>query len=116
MSFQRLRPLVSFDSENRANFISQSSLDSSLMSSKKSRSRSRKGASKHRKSTSRPGQKIRLVKGRVSVKLAGNKKAVRIAPAKLIGFISKSNIRQAAQKLYNNPTKRRRRATRKTRK
>lgn len=115
MSFQRLRPLVSFDTERRANFISQVNTDSDLMSSKKSRSRSRRGAGKHKKTASRQGQKIRLVKGRVSVKLPGSSKAVKIAPAKLIGYISKTNIRQAAQKLYNNPIKRRRKS-RKTRK
>lgn len=103
MNIQRRRPLVSYDTNHRASLISSN--NNNLLMPIKSKRKRTIGKRKKRKSN----QSIKIVKGRVNVKLAGSK-TLKLAPAKLLPFVSKQQIKQAAKHLVQNRHKPKRRS------
>lgn len=119
MSFQRLKqPIVDYNSPDRAQFVTS---DSSFMSPLKRGKRSRPIQSSKKRKRASPAKrsKLKVVKGRVNVKLPGYSQAVKVAPSQLIEFVSKTNINKAAKEYIKRksslPMKKRRR-TKKSRK
>ncbi len=100
MSIQRRRPLVSFESSDRANIVS----DTPSMTKQRRRKQT---TTKSRKRRTRPSQAVRVVKGKVNIKLPGSK-TLKVAPSKLITFVSKQQLKQAARHLVNKGPVRRR--------
>ncbi len=114
MSFQRLKqPIVDFNSPDRAQFVTS---DESFMSPLKRRKhkQSNQPAKRRKRQTTIKGSKVKVVKGRVNVKLSGYSQAVKIPPSQLIAFVSKSNINKAAKQFIkqksSSPKRRRKRS------
>ena len=94
------RPLLNYSSNNRAFLFNEEDPLSENQISMPSRSRSK--PSKKRKGGS---SKIRVVKGRVQLRVAGYSGIQSLAPSHLIRHIPSAKLRLAARKLLGKPDK-----------
>ena len=97
------RPLLNYAPNNRAFLFSEEEPLSEAQFSMPPRTRKR--PSKKRKGGS---SKIRLVKGRVQLRVAGFAGVQNLAPAHLVRFIPSSKLRLAAKKLLGKPENKKR--------
>jgi hypothetical protein len=88
MSLHHRKPLLRFETSERAQLIS-----GSMPSSGKRKRRSGK-----KSSTSSSSKKPRVVKGRVTLRVAGYSGVQKIAPSALIPYLPATKLRQAAKR------------------
>lgn len=109
---QQRKPLLRFETSEKAQLIS-TSMPASRGGQRKKRSGKSSG------STSRASKKPKVIKGRVYIKVPGYLGLQKIAPSSLVPYLPASKLRQAAKKALgaagnnkNKITKRRRKTTR----
>jgi hypothetical protein len=89
MSLHHRKPLLRFETSERAQLISSSMPPSG---------KRKKKSSGKRKSASSSSKKPRVVKGRVTLRVAGYSGVQKIAPSALIPFLPSAKLRQAAKR------------------
>ena len=100
MSLKR-KPLLRFETSERAQLISSSSGGAASMPSanrRKRRSGSKKSSSGRSSSSSSSSRKPRVVKGRVNLRVAGYSGVQKIPPSLLIPFLPTNKLKQAAKR------------------
>lgn len=102
------KPLLRFESSERAQLIPSTSMPPR----RKRRSGKRSATSSSGSSSKKP----RLVKGRVNLRVAGYSGLQKIAPSQLIPFLPANKLRLAAKKALGKSGKRKKKTVRRRRK
>ena len=101
------RPLVKFDTGDHAQLVSGPSMSTVSRGRGKGRAKGKKKSTKRRPST-----KVRVIKGRLNLRVAGYKGIQKLAPSSVIPYIPLTKLRAAAKKVLGKSNKKKRRVSR----
>jgi len=105
---QRKPPLVRYSTQNRAVLLSSANSMPKIRRSKRAAA-SRSGRKRSVATSKRGGNKVRIVKGRVVVKVGGYPGTHRFAAGQLIRFVPLNRIKLAAKRVLGSSSRFRRR-------